>query len=67
MPAFREQEYEKDDGATGDLFVGGLFLFGGILVTVITYGAAGPGETYFVAWGAILFGGFQFIRGLTKL
>ena len=67
LRAFREQEHEEEAEGRGDLIVGGLFLVGGIVVTVVTYAGAGPGETYVVAWGAILFGGFQFIRGLTKL
>ncbi len=48
---------------------GALWCVGGLIVTVVTYGAAsGPGGgTYVVAWGAILFGGIQFCRGLMAL
>ncbi|HEV2176083.1 MAG TPA: hypothetical protein VGW33_02620 [Terriglobia bacterium] len=44
---------------------GGLWCVGGIVVTVATYSAAASGGgTYFVAWGAILFGGIQFFKGM---
>ena len=39
----------------------------GHLVTVVTYQAASKsGGHYLVAWGAILFGGLQFLRGLVR-
>jgi hypothetical protein len=44
---------------------GALWVVGGTAVTLITYGAASSGGgTYIVAWGAILYGLFDFIRGL---
>jgi hypothetical protein len=45
---------------------GGIWFIGGIIVTGFTYaGASGPrGGVYVVAWGAILFGGIRFLRGL---
>jgi hypothetical protein len=47
-----------------DMVVGGVWCIGGILVTAITYSAvAESGGTYFVAWGAILFGAIQFLKG----
>jgi hypothetical protein len=49
-----------------DMLVGGLWCVGGILVTAITYSAAQGGGHYVVAWGAILFGGIQFMRGLFR-
>jgi hypothetical protein len=52
--------------ATKDMVVGGLWCGGGILVTALTYSAASGGGTYVVAWGAIIFGGVQFVRGLMK-
>jgi hypothetical protein len=49
-----------------DMLVGGLWCGGGILVTALTYSsAANGGGSYVVAWGAILFGGVQFLRGLS--
>ena len=44
--------------------IGMLWCVGGIIVTAVTYSAASGGGTYFVAWGAILFGAIQALRGL---
>jgi hypothetical protein len=46
--------------------IGAAWCVGGILVTVVTLGMASGrgGGTYFVAWGAVLFGAIQAIRGL---
>jgi hypothetical protein len=47
---------------------GALWCIGGIFVTVITYlsAASSPtGGTYFVAWGAIIFGAVRFFQGLS--
>jgi hypothetical protein len=58
----------KRKNASKDLVVGGLWFLGGISVTVLTYSAASNGGgTYFVAYGAIIFGAVQFIRGLMRL
>jgi hypothetical protein len=44
---------------------GGAICVLGIIVTVVTYGAAtSGGGTYFVCWGAIIFGAIDFIIGL---
>ena len=50
--------------ANKDMVVGGIWFFGGLLVTVLTYGAASGGGSYVIAWGAIIFGGIQLFRGL---
>jgi hypothetical protein len=49
------------------MLYGGIVCVAGIVVTGVTYlAASGPGGgTYLVAWGAILFGGLRFFRGLT--
>jgi len=47
-----------------NMLVGVLWLVGGSLVTAATMSAASGGGAYVVAWGAILFGGIQFLRGL---
>lgn len=58
----------KRKNASKDLVVGGLWFLGGISVTVVTYSSASSGGgTYFVAYGAIIFGAVQFIRGLMRL
>lgn len=40
-----------------------LWLVGGLAVTLGTYHAAGAGGVFFVAWGAVLFGAIDFLRG----
>ena len=51
-----------------NMVVGGLWCVGGILVTALTYNAVkDTGGTYIIAWGAILFGGIQFLRGICQL
>lgn len=50
-----------------NMLVGGLWCIGGILVTVLTYDAVkDTGGHYIIAWGAILFGGLQFLKGLCQ-
>lgn len=46
------------------MVTGALWCGGGTLVTVLTYQAAANGGTYMVAWGAIVFGLVDFVRGL---
>jgi len=43
---------------------GGFWFAGGALVTGLTY--AFSEGTYFLAWGPLLFGGFQLVRGLLR-
>ena len=46
----------------------GSFSFGiGLAVTLITYSLAAPGGIYLVAWGAILYGFIDILRGLAGL
>jgi len=54
--------------AKRNMVVGGLWCVGGIVVTAVTYSqASSGGGRYVMAWGAILFGGIQFVRGLLQL
>jgi hypothetical protein len=61
-----------DDDSTGggrDMVVGAIWCIGGILVTALTYGAAATnpgGGQYVIAYGAIIFGAIQFLRGALK-
>jgi hypothetical protein len=56
------------NAALHNIVVGGIWFVGGILVTAATYSAVkDSGGTYIVAWGAILFGGLQFLKGLCQL
>lgn len=50
--------------ANHDMVVGALWCIGGGLVTALTYSVAQGGGTYLVCWGAIIFGGIQFLKGL---
>ncbi len=54
------------DAAKKNMIYGALWCIGGIAVTAATYDAASGGGSYVVAWGAILFGGIQFVRGLAQ-
>jgi hypothetical protein len=45
------------------MLFGALWAIGGTIVTLWTYNAAGPGETYVIAWGAIGFGAIDFLWG----
>jgi hypothetical protein len=42
---------------------GGVAVAGG-LITLATYSAASGGGIYVVTWGALVFGGDQFLKGL---
>jgi hypothetical protein len=58
-------EVTKASGAKNMLF-GALWCIGGIIVTAVTYNMAssGGGGRYFIAWGPVVFGAFQFFNGL---
>jgi hypothetical protein len=59
-----EPAEETSNGAS-DMLFGALWCIGGIVVTAATYSAVkDTGGTYIVAWGAIIFGGYQFFKGL---
>jgi hypothetical protein len=47
-----------------NMLYGALWCVGGTVVTAVTLSMASSGGTYVVAWGAILFGGIQFFKGL---
>jgi hypothetical protein len=52
-----------------NMTMGGLFFVGGSAVTAITYAATSEnphGGTYIMAWGTILFGGIQLVRGIIQ-
>jgi hypothetical protein len=55
--------------AQKNMFYGAFWCIGGIAVTVLTYQAAAGmgGGAFVIAWGAILFGAIQFLRGLIRL
>ncbi len=51
-----------------NMLYGALWCIGGIVVTALSYQAAANtgGGKYVLAWGAILFGGIQFFRGMIQ-
>lgn len=53
--------------AKKNILHGAFWCGGGCIVTILTYAAAsrGGGGGYVVAWGAIIFGAIQMIRGAT--
>lgn len=58
------------DAALKNMGVGALICIVGIVITAATYSAAANspgGGRYVVAWGAVIFGGIQFLRGLFQL
>lgn len=52
-------EEAKNDKARKDMIYGALWFAGGTILTLANIG--------FIFWGAILFGGIQFFRGLINL
>ena len=48
------------------MIFGLLWVAGGTLATVATYSAASEGGTYFIFWGAIVFGAIDFLYGLFR-
>jgi hypothetical protein len=51
-----------------NMLYGALWCIGGIVVTALSFQAAANagGGKYVLAWGAILFGGIQFFRGMIQ-
>ncbi len=44
--------------------IGALWLVGGLIITAAGYLMAGEGQSYFVTWGAVAFGGFRVVVNL---
>ncbi len=69
--SYRSQRNQSESREAGQniMLFGILWCIGGIAFIALTYkSAAGSGGIkYVVAWGAIVFGGIQFIRGLMRL
>ncbi len=61
-PTFSEQA----PSASRDLVFGGLWLAGGLLVTVASYSASAGGGRYIVTTGAIAYGVVRLVRGLLR-
>ena len=68
----RQREYQKSfsDAGIRNMVIGGAICFIGIAVTIGSYHAAAnspSGGQYVIAWGAVIFGGIQFFKGLSDL
>jgi hypothetical protein len=61
----RRDPITKKTGMT-NMLVGGGFFVVGLIVTIFSYSAASSGGSYYLCWGAIIFGLIQFIQGLIQ-
>jgi hypothetical protein len=61
---FRLRKKAGREAGLKNAMVGAGWCVGGIAVTVLTYELASGGGFFVVTWGAILFGGIQFVKGL---
>jgi hypothetical protein len=62
----RKAPITKKTGINNMLFGGGFFVVG-LIITIATFSAASSsGGTYYLCWGAIIFGLIQFIQGLIQ-
>lgn len=57
---------QKWSAAKRDMIAGALWCIGGLAVTFLSYYFAKNGSKYILAYGAVLFGAFQGIRGLVN-
>lgn len=67
IAGYRESPDGRNQIAAGyakHMLYGALWIIGGAVMTAWTYSAASNGGTYVVTWGAIIFGIFDFLRGL---
>jgi hypothetical protein len=49
-----------------DIRTGALWFIGGALLSAGSYYFAPPGQSFLLAWGPVIFGGWQFVRGWRK-
>jgi hypothetical protein len=64
--SFEQAKKAKQEAGRKKMLFGAIWCIGGPLVTVFTYQSASGGGHYVIAWGAILFGAIQFLRGLAQ-
>lgn len=50
-----------------DFLIGFVALGIGGAITLGTYTSAGPGETYWIVWGPMIYGGYRVLRGIVRL
>ncbi|MEZ4370352.1 MAG: hypothetical protein R3B07_05985 [Polyangiaceae bacterium] len=58
---------ELEEAGRRNVRHGAGWLVVGVILTLISYFATGPGGTFIVTWGAILYGGIQFFKGRRQL
>ncbi len=68
----RQRQYGQAnrDAAMRNMAIGGVICVIGLVVSIGSYQAAASspsGGSYVVAWGAVIFGGFQFLKGLFSM
>lgn len=65
----REAVREQSQAGQRNMLFGAIWFLGGVAVTVASYNAAAGGAgggRYVIAWGAIVFGAIQFVRGMVQ-
>ena len=62
IPSRKEENLENPH--VRRMLIGLLLVVGGGFLTLVTYNAAAPGGTYFVFWGAMIWGGIIILRGV---
>ena len=66
----RQMTQANRDAALRNMAVGGVICLIGLIISIGSYQAAASspsGGSYVVAWGAVVFGGFQFLKGLFNM
>ena len=66
--ALRETDPTTGEASTGgrDMLIGGLWIAGGLVITIGTYAMASNGGTYFITYGPIIYGVIRFFKGVAK-
>ncbi|HMB25750.1 MAG TPA: hypothetical protein VKP08_23070 [Anaerolineales bacterium] len=57
---------ELNERGKKDMMYGALLFVGGLIVTGVSYAAASNGGTYVIAYGAVIYGLIQFVRGILE-
>lgn len=66
----RQVTQANRDAAMRNMAIGGVICVIGLVITIGSYSAASSsptGGSYTIAWGAVIFGGFQFFKGMSQL
>ena len=61
-----QQPKRKPQAGRYDMITGGIYVALGTGATFFSIGGATSGRGYVIWWGAILFGGIRFVRGMIK-